>query len=73
MLFCGENTDGLEELGNFLKHRGTLLFPITTGLHTLNPLEDTKNATISRSFDLLPPFTLFSFFGNPGKSFKKEP
>ena len=36
---------GLEGLGNFRKHRRTLLFPITTGLHTLNPLEDTKNAT----------------------------
>ena len=45
---------GLEGLGNFRKHRGTLFFPITTGLHTLNPLEDTKNATVSRSFDFLP-------------------
>ena len=47
---------GLEELDNFRKHRGTLLFPIITGLHTLNPLEDTKNAAISRSFDFLPTF-----------------
>ena len=33
---------GLEGLGNFWKHRGTLLFPIRIGLHTLNALEDTK-------------------------------
>ena len=53
---------GLEGLGNFRKHRGTLLFPITTGLHSLNPLEDTKNATVSRSRDFLPPLQFLVFF-----------
>ena len=48
---------GLEGLGNFRKYCGTLLFPITAGSHALNPCEDTKNATVSRSFDFLPPFS----------------
>ena len=50
---------GLEGLGSFRKHRGTLLFPIATGLHTLNPLKDTKNATSSRSFDVTPSLQFF--------------
>ena len=50
---------GLEGLGNFRKYRGTLLFPITAGSHALNPREDPKNATVSRSFDFLPPLHFF--------------
>ena len=62
-------------LGNFRKHRGTLLFRITTGLHTLNPLEDTKKATVSCSFDFLPPLHFLFFFANPvsARALKKSP
>ena len=41
---------GLEGLSNFPKHYGTLLFPITTGLHTLNPHGNKKNATVGQPF-----------------------
>ena len=66
---------GLEGLGNFRKHRGTLFFLITTGLNTLNPLEETKNATVSHSFDFLPPLHFSVFFANPasGRALKKNP
>ena len=57
-------TYGLEGLGSFRKHGKTLLFPITTGLHTLNPFKDTKNATVSRSFDFLPTLHFLVLFAN---------
>ena len=60
----------LEGLDNFQKYRGILLFLITTGLHAF---EDTKNATVSRSFDFLL-FLRFLVFCWPSiwKSFIKE-
>ena len=66
---------GLEKLGNFRKHRGFLLFPKATGLHTLNPLEDTKNVTVSHSFDFLPPLRILDFLANPvsRRALKRSP
>ena len=64
----------LEGLCNFQNHHGTVPFPITPGLNTLNPLEDTKNCS-KLLFDLLLPLRFLFVFTNPvsGGAFKESP
>ena len=59
---------GLDASLRDLKQRGSFDLQMTVGSKTKEPLEATKNITVTRCFDLLPPLLFFVSSARPFSS-----